>query len=78
MEVLFAAAPQLQWPGDIVPCDRDLWAGKMEWEVNHNCYLAEHDLDSLQVFSSDVVLRVQQKMEKEKCCFCLAKEQYDN
>ncbi len=26
------------------------------------------------VVSSDVVRRVQQKMEKEKCCFCLAKK----
>ncbi len=30
-----------------------------------------------QAFSLNVVRRVQQKMEKKKCCFCLARKQYD-
>jgi hypothetical protein len=48
--------------------DRDRWwARKLEGAVNHHRDLAERDLDGLQSFSLDVVRRVQQKMEKEKC-----------
>jgi hypothetical protein len=58
--------------------DRDRWwARKLEGAVNHHRDLAERDLDGLQAFSLDVVRRVQQKMEKEKCCFCLARKEHD-
>ncbi len=42
----------------------------------------ERELDSLQAFSTDVVRRVQLQMRKnkgkEKCCFCLARQEYEN
>jgi hypothetical protein len=58
--------------------DRDRWwARKLEGAVNHHRDLAERDLDGLQAFSLDIVRRVQQKMEKEKCCFCLARKEHD-
>jgi hypothetical protein len=47
------------------------------WLLQSQTHLAERDLDGLQAFSLDVVRRVQQKMEKEKCCFCLARKEDD-
>jgi hypothetical protein len=48
--------------------DRDLWwAGKMEWVIDHHHDLEERYLDGLQAYSLDVVRKVQQKMEMEKC-----------
>ncbi len=45
--------------------DRDRWwARRLEDTVNHHRDLAERDLDCLQAYSLDVVLRVQQKMER--------------
>ena len=59
--------------------DRDRWwARKMEWAIDHHRYLAERDLDDLQAESSDVVRKVQQKMEMEKCCFCRARNEHEN
>ncbi len=65
--------------------DRDRWwVQKMEWTIDQHRYLAEHDLDSLQAFSHDLVLRVQLQMRKkngkdskEKCCFCLARQEHE-
>ena len=57
--------------------DRDRWwARKMECAINHHRDLAERDLDGLQAYSLDIVRRVQQKMAKEKCCFCLVRNQF--
>ena len=53
------------------------WARKMECAINHHRDLAERDLDGLQAYSSDIVRRVQQKMAKEKCRFCLARNEYN-
>ncbi len=67
----------------LLPCrrledDRDWWrARKLEGSVNHHRDLAERDLHGLQAFSLDVVRRVQQKKEKEKCRFCLARKEHD-
>ncbi len=59
--------------------DRDRWwARKMEWAIDHHRDLAERDLDDLQAKSSDVVRKVQQKMEMEKCCFCRARNEHEN
>ncbi len=53
------------------------WARQLEGAVNQHRDLAERDLDGLQAFSLGFVRRVQQKMEKEKCCFCLARKEHD-
>jgi hypothetical protein len=59
--------------------DRDRWwARKMECAINHHRDLAERDLDGLQAYSLEIVRRVQQKMAKEKCSFCLARNQFAN
>ncbi len=60
--------------------DRDLWwALRLEDAVNHHRDLAaDRDLDGLQAYSLDVVWRVPQKMEKEKCSFCLARNEHNN
>ena len=59
--------------------DRDRWwARKMECAINHHRDLAERDLDGLQAYSLEIVRRVQQKMAKEKCCFCLGRNQFNN
>ena len=59
--------------------DRDRWsARKMECAINHHRDLGERDLDGLQAYSLEIVKRVQQKMAKEKCCFCLAWNQHNN
>ena len=59
--------------------DRDRWwARKMECAIKQHRDLAERDLDGLQAYSLEIVRRVQQKMAKEKCCFCLAMNQYRN
>jgi hypothetical protein len=47
------------------------------WLLSSQTHLAERDLDGLQAFFLDVVRKVQQKMEKEKCCFCLARKEHD-
>ena len=62
--------------------DRDRWwAQKMEWAIDQHRDQAEHDLDRLQAFSNDLVLRVQLQMRKkngkEKCCFCLARQEHE-
>jgi hypothetical protein len=59
--------------------DRDRWwARKMECAINHHRDLAERDMDGLQAYSLEIVRRVQQKMAKEKCCFCLARNEFNN
>ena len=59
--------------------DRDRWwASKMECVINHHRYLAERDMDGLQTYSLEIVRRVQQKMAKEKCSFCLARNEFSN
>ena len=59
--------------------DRDRWwARKMECAINHHRDLAERDMDGLQAHSLEIVRRVQQKMAKEKCCFCLGRNEYNN
>ena len=59
--------------------DRDRWwAGKMECAINHHRDLAERDMDGLQAYSLEIVKRVQQKMAKEKCCFCCARNEFHN
>jgi len=59
--------------------DRDRWwARKMECAINHHRDLGERDLDGLQAYSLEIVKRVQQKMAKEKCCFCLARNEHNN
>jgi hypothetical protein len=50
----------------------------MECAINHHRDLAERDLDGLQAYSLEIVRRVQQKMAKEKCSFCLARNQFAN
>ena len=62
--------------------DRDRWwAQKMEWAINQHRNLAEHDLDRLQAFTNDLVRRAQLQMRKkngkEKCCFCLARQEHE-
>jgi hypothetical protein len=62
--------------------DRDRWwAQKMEWAIDQHRDQAEHDLDRLQAFSNDLVRRVQLQMRKkngkEKCCFCLARQEHE-
>jgi hypothetical protein len=62
--------------------DRDRWwAQQMEWAIDQHRDLAEHDMDSLQAFSTDLVRRVQllmrKKNAKEKCCFCLARQEHE-
>jgi hypothetical protein len=59
--------------------DRDRWwASKMECVINHHRDLAERDMDGLQTYSMEIVRRVQQKMAKEKCGFCLARNEFSN
>ena len=59
--------------------DRDRWwARKMECAINHHRDLGERDLDGLQAYSLEIVRRVQQKMAKEKCCFCRAVNEFHN
>ena len=59
--------------------DRDRWwARKMECAINHHRDLAERDLDGLQAYSLEIVSRVKQKMEKEKCYFCRARNEFAN
>ena len=59
--------------------DRDRWwAQKLECAINHHRDLAERDLDGLQAYSLEIVRRVQQKMAKEKCCFCRAVNEFHN
>ena len=59
--------------------DRDrCWARKMECAINHHRNLGECDLDGLQAYSLEIVRRVQQKMAKEKCYFCLARNEFAN
>ncbi len=50
--------------------------GRAKCAINHHRDLAERDLDGLQAYCLEIVRRVQQKMAKEKCCFCLARNQY--
>ena len=58
--------------------DRDLWwERKSESAVNHHGDLAERNLDCLQAFSLNLVRRAEQKLAKEKCCFCLAGKEHD-
>ena len=40
--------------------------------------VGERDLDGLQTNSLEIVKRVQQKKAKEKCCFCLARNELNN
>ena len=54
------------------------WARKMECAINHHRDLGERDLDGLQAYSLEIVRRVQQKMAKEKCHFCHARNVFDN
>ena len=54
------------------------WARKMECAINHHRDLGERDLDGLQAYSLEIVRRVQQKMAKEKCHFCHARNVYAN
>ncbi len=62
-----------------VEVDRDRWwARKIECAINHHRDLGEGDLDGLQAYSLEIVRRVQQKMAKEKCCFCLARNEFPN
>ena len=64
---------------DPVEDDRDRWwASKMECVIKHHRDLAERDMDGLHAFSLEIVRRVQQKMAKEKCYFCHARNVYDN
>ena len=59
--------------------DRDRWwAGKLEWAIDHHRNLGERDLDDQLADNLDIVRRVQQKMEKEKCCFCMARNEHNN
>ena len=59
--------------------DRDRWwARKMECAINHHRDLAERDLDGLQAYSLEIVSRVKQKMEKEKCYFCRGRNEFLN
>jgi hypothetical protein len=59
--------------------DRDRWwARKMECAINYHRDVGERDLDGLQAYSLEIVKRVQQKMAKEKCCFCLARNEHNN
>ena len=59
--------------------DRDRWwARKMECAINHHRDLAERDLDGLQAYSLELVSRVKQKMENEKCFFCRGRNEFDN
>jgi hypothetical protein len=59
--------------------DRDwLWARKMEWAIDHHRDLAERDYDGLHAYSLDLVRKVQQKLEMEKCCFCSARNEHNN
>jgi len=59
--------------------DRDRWwARKMECAINHHRDLAERDMDGLQAYSLELVRRVQQKMEKEKCYFCRGRNEFLN
>jgi hypothetical protein len=59
--------------------DRDRWwAGKLEWAIDHLRDLAERDLDDQLANILDIVRRMQQKMEKEKCCFCIARNENNN
>ena len=54
----------------------------MECAINRHRDLAERDLDGLQTYALDIVRKVQQKMAKEmakdKCCFCRARNEYNN
>jgi hypothetical protein len=59
--------------------DRDRWwASKMECVIKHHRDLAERDMDGLQAYSLEIVRRVQQKMAKEKCSFCLGWNMFNN
>ena len=59
--------------------DRDRWwASKMECVIKHHRDLAERDMDGLQAYSLEIVRRVQQKMAKEKCFFCLGRNEFNN
>ena len=59
--------------------DRDRWwARTMECAINHHRDLAERDLDGLQAYSLELVSRVKQKMEKEKCYFCRGWNEFAN
>ncbi len=55
---------------------------QFECAINRHRDLAERDLDCLQSYALDIVKRVQQKMAKEmakdKCCFCRARNEYNN
>jgi hypothetical protein len=46
--------------------------------INHHRDLAERDMDGLPAYSLEIVRRVQQKMAKEKCYFCLARNEFPN
>ncbi len=75
-QLLGCKGTEIMYP---VEDDRDRWwARRLGDTVNHHCDLAERDLDCLQAYSLDVVWKVQQKMEKEKCCFCLANIEHNN
>jgi hypothetical protein len=59
--------------------DRDRWwASKMECVIKHHRDLGERDMDGLQAYSLEIVRRVQQKMAKEKCFFCLGRNEFNN
>jgi hypothetical protein len=75
-EILNRNGREILYP---VEDDRDRWwASKMECVINHHRDLAERDMDGLQAYSLEIVRRVQQKMAKEKCCFCLGRNQFNN
>ena len=75
MQLLDSKGREILYP---VEDDRDQWwARKLEGTVNHHRDLAERDLDGWQAFSLDIVRRVQQKMEKEKYCYCLARKEHE-
>jgi hypothetical protein len=50
----------------------------MECVIKHHRDLAERDMDGLQAYSLEIVRRVQQKMAKEKCSFCLGWNMFNN
>jgi hypothetical protein len=59
--------------------DKDRWwASKMECVIKHHRDLAERDMDGLQAYSLEIVRRVQKKMAKDKCSFCLGWNMFNN
>ncbi len=58
--------------------DRDRWWARNLCAINHHRDLVERDMDGLQAYSLELVRRVQQKMEKEKCYFCRGRNEFLN